>query len=140
MNTTAFELHPRLAGDTHLIGDLALCRALLMNDKRFPWLILVPRRAGLHEICDLLAEDGATLLGEIGATCTALRKICAPDRINVAALGNVVDQLHIHVIARTSSDPAWPGTVWGHAGAKAYDAASLLHMRNKLGRHFGLAG
>lgn len=127
-----FALHPRLAADTHPMGDLPLCRVLLMNDARFPWVILVPRRTGLHEMTDLQPEDAPAMMGEIGMVSKALRDTLSPDRINVAALGNMVDQLHIHVIARTMSDPAWPGTVWGHGGAKPYDEPSLLRRRNEL--------
>lgn len=132
MAAMTFTLHPRLATDTHLIGDLALCRVLLMNDKRFPWLILVPRRVNLRELTDLTTEDCPLLFEEINKTSAALRKICAPDRINVAAIGNIVNQLHVHVVARMASDAAWPGTVWGHAGAKPYDQPTLLHRRNEL--------
>lgn len=127
-----FTLHPRLAADTHPMADLALCRVLLMNDRRFPWLILVPRRANLRELTDLTPEDRPLLFTEIATASAALRKVCAPDRINVAAIGNMVDQLHIHVVARTMSDSAWPGTVWGHSGAKPYDQPTLLHRRNEL--------
>lgn len=127
-----FTLHPRLAADTHPMGDLSLCRVLLMNDRRFPWLILVPRRANLRELSDLSAEDRPLLFEDITKASAALRKICAPDRINVAAIGNVVNQLHVHVVARMASDPAWPGTVWGHAGAKPYDQPTLLRRRNEL--------
>lgn len=127
-----FPLHPRLAADTHPIGDLPLCRVLLMNDARFPWLILVPRRDKLHEIADLSVADTTVLMDEVRLSCRALRDILSPDRINVAAIGNIVDQLHIHVVARTTTDPAWPGTVWGHGGAKPYDDPALLRRRNEL--------
>ena len=129
---SSFALHPRLAGDTHVLADLALCRVLLMNDARFPWLILVPRRAGLHELTDLTGEDVALLMVEVTTASTALRKLFAPDRINVAAIGNIVNQLHVHVVARTESDPAWPGVVWGHGGAKPYDPPALLHRQNEI--------
>lgn len=137
--TLSFALHPRLASDTHRIGDLALCRVLLMNDVRFPWLILVPRRAGLHEIADLSVADGTLLMDEVRLCSQAWRAMLSPDRINVAAIGNIVDQLHIHVVARTTTDPAWPGTVWGHGGAKPYDKPSLLHRRNELMTRLQLA-
>lgn len=128
-----FALHARLMADTHMIGDLPLCRVLLMNDARFPWLILVPRRAKLHELGDLSVEDGVTLMNEIRLASGVLREVLSPDRINVAAIGNLVDQLHVHVVARTVTDPAWPGTVWGHGGgAKHYDEPALLHWRNEL--------
>lgn len=129
---SSFVLHPRLAADTHAMGDLPLCRVLLMNDARFPWLILVPRRAGLHEMTDLPPEDATAMMGEIRLVSKALRDTLSPDRINVAAIGNMVDQLHVHVIARTMSDPAWPGTVWGYGGAKPYDEPTLLRRRNEL--------
>jgi diadenosine tetraphosphate (Ap4A) HIT family hydrolase len=128
----SFTLHPRLSADTHVMGDLPLCRVLLMNDARFPWLILVPRRHGLHEISDLSPEDTPALMDEIRLVSKALRDTLSPDRINVAAIGNTVDQLHVHVVARTTSDPAWPGTVWGHGGAKSYDDPTLLRRRNEL--------
>lgn len=128
-----FTLHARLMADTHALGDLPLCRVLLMNDARFPWLILVPRRAKLHELADLSVEDGITLMNEVRVSSRVLREVLSPDRINVAAIGNLVDQLHIHVVARTVTDPAWPGTVWGHGGgAKPYDEPALLHWRNEL--------
>jgi diadenosine tetraphosphate (Ap4A) HIT family hydrolase len=132
MSMPPFTLHPRLTADTHVMGDLPLCRVLLMNDKRFPWLILVPRRTNLHELTDLVEEDRPLLFDEITKVSAVLRKICAPDRINVAAIGNIVNQLHVHVVARMASDAAWPGTVWGHAGAKPYDQAALLHWHNEL--------
>jgi diadenosine tetraphosphate (Ap4A) HIT family hydrolase len=128
----SFALHSRLAADTHLIGDLPLCRVLLMNDARFPWLILVPRREKLHDITDLSVADSTVLMDEVRLSCRALRDILLPDRINVAAIGNIVDQLHIHVVARTITDPAWPGTVWGHGGSKPYDDPTLLRRRNEL--------
>lgn len=129
---SSFALHPRLAADTHAMGDMPLCRVLLMNDARFPWLILVPRRAGLHEMTDLQPEDAPAIMSEIQLVSKTLRDVLSPDRINVAAIGNMVDQLHVHVIARTMSDPAWPGTVWGHGGAKPYDEPTLLRRRNEL--------
>ena len=130
--TTEFTLHPRLATDTHLIGDLRLCRVLLMNDARFPWLILVPRRDGLHEIADLALADSTALMDEVRLASSALRDLYSPDRVNVAAIGNIVDQLHIHVVARATNDAAWPAPVWGHGSATAYDKPSLLRRRNDL--------
>jgi len=137
---TSFALHPRLAADTHVMGDLPLCRVLLMNDARFPWLILVPRRVGLHEMTDLPTEDGPVMMNEIRLVSKALREILSPDRINVAAIGNMVDQLHVHVVARTTTDPAWPGTVWGHGGAKPYDDPMLLRRRNEFVPRLKLTG
>ena len=135
---TDFALHPRLAADTHLIGDLPLCRVVLMNDARFPWLILVPRRAGLHELADLAAADSAALMDEIRLSSRALRDLHSPDRVNVAAIGNMVDQLHIHIVARATTDAAWPGPVWGHGSALPYDKTLLPERRNDLLRRLNL--
>ena len=115
-----FELHPQLAADTFLLEDWGLCRVLLMNDCRFPWLILVPQRPGLREIHDLGPGDRALLTEEISRASKALSTAFTPDKINVGALGNIVEQLHIHVIARWASDPAWPAPVWGNGKAEAY--------------------
>jgi len=115
-----FELHPRLAEDCIVVSDLPLCRLLLMNDANYPWFILVPRREGVREIFELTEEDQRQLLKESSALSRALVEQFAPDKINVAALGNMVPQLHIHHIARFSSDPAWPAPVWGHTPACPY--------------------
>src|SRR5215469_977330 len=121
----AFELDAQLAADTQPIGDLELSRVLLMNDARFPWLILVPRRAGMREIIDLPIDEQHILLHEIGRCATALRNMDRPDKLNIAALGNVVAQLHVHVVARTLHDAAWPRPVWGVGEAVRYDANAL---------------
>ncbi|HKH95806.1 MAG TPA: HIT domain-containing protein, partial [Beijerinckiaceae bacterium] len=104
-----FRLDSRLAADTLPIGDLALCSALLLDDARFPWLVLVPRRAGVTEVTDLSDEDAMTLMGEIRVATRVMLELAKPDKVNVAALGNVVAQLHVHVVGRFRSDPAWPG-------------------------------
>ena len=122
MPQPAFSLDPRLAADTILVGDLALSRTVLMNDRRFPWLILVPRRADCREIVDLVAEDRASLMDEIARCSTALMRLTRPDKLNVGAIGNRVAQLHVHVIARFESDPAWPEPVWGRGVPDAYPA------------------
>jgi diadenosine tetraphosphate (Ap4A) HIT family hydrolase len=115
---------------------MPLCRALLCRDANYPWLILVPRRAGATEITDLDAADRATLMDEIDAAAHALRAVAPCDKLNIAALGNMVPQLHIHVIARRLTDAAWPRPVWGVAAARAYDppalAALLAALRGKL--------
>ena len=115
-----FELHPQLAADCVVIGDLALCRLLLMDDANYPWCILVPRRAGIREIHELSAADQATLLGELTRLSAAMQSAFAADKMNVAALGNVVPQLHVHVIARRVGDAAWPRPVWGAAPPRLY--------------------
>jgi len=108
-----FALDPRLAGDTHALGDLELSRALLMDDARFPWLILVPRRARLRELTDLDDSAQQLLFAEINRCARTLQTLFAPDKLNIAALGNVVAQLHVHIIARHTNDAAWPRPVWG---------------------------
>jgi diadenosine tetraphosphate (Ap4A) HIT family hydrolase len=119
--TTDWLLHPQLARDTVPIGDLALTRILLANDANYPWLILVPRRPGLTEIIDLQENEQAQLFGEIATAARVLKSITECEKINIAALGNVVAQLHVHVIARRHSDAAWPKPVWGVAPPAAYD-------------------
>ena len=116
-----FELHERLAADTAEVAALGLSRVLLMNDRRWPWLILVPERAGMTEIHRLSEGDQGELMVEISKASKILESLYAPDKINVGALGNLVPQLHIHVIARTHSDPAWPGPVWGQGEAVPYE-------------------
>lgn len=123
-----FALDARLAADTHVIGDLALCRVLLMNDVRFPWLVLVPRVAGARDWIDLPQRDRHLLLDEIDRASLALRQLVQPHKLNVATLGNVVAQLHVHVIARFSDDAAWPAPVWGIGSAEAY-APEALRLR-----------
>jgi len=132
-----FTLDARLAADTVPVADLALCRALLMNDARFPWLILVPRRDGLAEVTDLDAAGRAALLDEIAAASDALRALYAPEKINIGALGNIVRQLHVHVVARNAGDAAWPGPVWGHGAAEPYAPAALATARAALARALG---
>jgi len=122
---SAFELDAQLAADTHAVGDLELSRVLLMDDARFPWLILVPRRAGKRELLDLRIDEQHVLLHEIGCCATALRDLDKPDKLNIAALGNVVAQLHVHVIARTRQDAAWPRPVWGVGTRSAYTSSAL---------------
>jgi len=108
-----FELHPKLFFDTVPVAEWPLSRVLLMNERSYPWLILVPRRAGISEIGELEAAGRALLIEEIARLSDVVRTRLSPDRINVAALGNVVPQLHVHVIARFKTDPAWPRPVWG---------------------------
>ncbi|MET0256303.1 MAG: HIT family protein [Luteibacter sp.] len=115
-----FDLDPRLAGDTLLVGDLPLCRVLLMGDARYAWLVLVPRRPGLVEVSDLPEDERALLWAEAGLAGSALRAMAPCDKLNIGALGNIVRQLHVHVVARTEGDAAWPGSVWGHGKPEAY--------------------
>jgi len=118
--TLLFDLDPRLAADTLPVAELALSRVLLMNDRRWPWLILVPRRAGATELTDLDAPERAALIEEAAACAGALRRISGAPKTNVATLGNVVRQFHLHVVARQEGDPNWPGPVWGHGAREPY--------------------
>jgi diadenosine tetraphosphate (Ap4A) HIT family hydrolase len=132
----AFELHPRLLADTVQIGDWPLSRVLLMNDKRFPWVILVPRVLNLSEILDLDDWARHTLMVEIGRASVKLKTWAKAhggcDRINVGMIGNLVPQLHIHVVARHKKDPAWPGVVWGHGQSFPYGAAEIRKLSAEL--------
>jgi diadenosine tetraphosphate (Ap4A) HIT family hydrolase len=118
-----WSLHEQLAADTVLVGDLALTRVLLANDANYPWLILVPRMPGVTEITDLDPNEQVQLLGEIDAAARALKSVTEYEKLNVAALGNVVAQLHVHVIGRRHADAAWPKPVWGAAPPVAYRPA-----------------
>ena len=115
-----WSLHPQLAQDTVPVGDLGLARVLLANDANYTWLILVPRRPGLVELIDLPDAAQVQLLSEVTAAARALKAITECDKLNIAALGNQVAQLHVHVIARRHSDAAWPKPVWGAAPPSAY--------------------
>ncbi|TVQ31186.1 MAG: HIT family protein [Wenzhouxiangella sp.] len=115
-----FELDKRLATDSLPVTDLALGRVRLMNDRRFPWLLLVPRRPGCVEVLDLDDADQERLWTEIRLLAEALRAISAPDKLNIAALGNQVAQLHVHVIARFRNDAAWPAPIWGVGKPEPY--------------------
>ena len=109
----AWSLDPRLANDTINIGDLPLCRVLIIKDANYPWLLLVPRRLDAVEIIDLSEIEQAQLTTEINRVARALKSTAPCDKLNIAALGNVVAQLHIHIIARHVGDAAWPKPVWG---------------------------
>lgn len=131
-----FELHPQLAKDCALVGDLPLDRVLLMDDANYPWLILVPRRAGLRELFELSDAELALFWRESAAVGRALMRHAGGDKLNVAALGNQVPQLHVHHIVRHTTDAAWPKPVWGAAPARPYAAdardAALAALRTLL--------
>ena len=114
MNCGAFALDPRLAADTRLVVSLPLCDVRLMNDTRYAWLVLVPRRDGLTEIVDLTDDDQSELWREVNLAARALRAVAPCDKLNLGVLGNIVRQLHVHLVARCAGDAAWPGPVWGH--------------------------
>jgi diadenosine tetraphosphate (Ap4A) HIT family hydrolase len=127
-----FTLDPRLAADTLFVGDLALCRVLLMNDSRFPWLILVPRGENWSEIHDLAPPERAVLIEETALAGERLKALAKAKKINIGALGNMAPQLHVHVVARFAGDVAWPGPVWGSGKAVAYEPAAAALLVEKL--------
>ncbi|MAU94801.1 MAG: hypothetical protein CMP81_02765 [Fulvimarina sp.] len=127
-----FELDPRLAADTTTVGTLGLCTLLLMNDRRWPWLILVPQRSDVTEIHDLTPLDQTMLTFETSLTAKALQTFTGAEKINVGALGNRVRMLHVHVVARRTGDANWPGPVWGFGEAEPYEAETLDKLRNDL--------
>ncbi|WP_025090675.1 HIT domain-containing protein [Brucella intermedia] len=116
-----FELDKRLNADTFFVAKLGLCELRLMNDRRWPWLILVPRRPDLTEIHDMTPLDQTMLTFETGIVAQALKTVTACQKINTGALGNIVRQLHLHVIARSEGDAGWPGPVWGFGTRETYD-------------------
>jgi diadenosine tetraphosphate (Ap4A) HIT family hydrolase len=131
---STWSLDPQLARDTVAVGDLVLTRVLLANDANYPWLILVPRLPGLADLTDLEPDAQVQLIGEIDAAARALKGAVACDKLNVAALGNQVAQLHVHVIARRKNDAAWPKPVWGVAPPRDYAPAERERLIGAL-RH-----
>ena len=127
-----FELDSRLHNDTYFVCDLTLCRVLLMNDKQFPWLILVPMRNNIAEIIDLPEQEQQTLLAESAKVSKVLQQVFTPYKLNVGALGNVVRQLHVHHVARFETDVAWPKPVWGNQAAIAYEDTKASEILSTL--------
>ena len=134
-----WSLHAQLEKDTTPVGDLPLSRVLAVNDANFPWVLLVPRRPDASEIIDLAEPDQARLTTEIARVASALKRITSCDKLNVAAIGNVVPQLHVHVVARRIGDAAWPRPVWGAVPAKPYGAGELARFIAALRRTLGFA-
>ena len=134
---TAFVLSPRLAADSVFLADGPLSQIRLMDDSRFPWLMLVPRRAAVSEWMDLPEDDLVQLAGEIKRAGAVLTDVFRPDKINVGALGNIVRQLHVHVIARFTRDAAWPGPVWGSGERVPYEAEERDRLCAQLKAAFG---
>ena len=129
---THFELDERLAADTFPVADLPLCRVLLMNDARYPWVILVPRQASISEVFELSAQDQQQLWREATQLGEAMKTALAGDKLNIATLGNVVSQLHIHVVIRRHNDATWPAPVWGNGSPSAYELDDQADMRAQL--------
>lgn len=127
-----FKLDERLAADTVEITRWPLCRVLLMNDANYPWLVLVPARPDLRDVIDLPALERHTLMDEIARAGEALRAMFKPHKLNVASLGNQVAQLHVHVVARSMTDAAWPKPIWGVAPTRPYDAAALSAFKERF--------
>lgn len=127
-----FELDHRLQNDCVEIGSLMLCKILLMKDANYPWLILVPQRQGITEIFELDAEDQEQLVWESSFVASRVMALFGGDKMNIAALGNVVSQLHIHHVVRKKVDPAWPNPVWGAVPAKAYKPRDLSQRLESL--------
>jgi diadenosine tetraphosphate (Ap4A) HIT family hydrolase len=133
-----FELHSQLEADTYPIGDLDLCRVLLMDDARWPWLILVPRRADKRELYDLEPADQVLLTREVAQAGAAFMKLTGGEKLNVAALGNVVPQLHVHLVSRRSTDHAWPKPVWGLFPRQQYEPAVVRDLLPQVAVCLGL--
>ena len=129
-----WSLHSQLARDTVAIGDLPLSRVLVVNDANWPWLLLVPRRAGVSEMIDLDEVEQAQLMTEMSRIARALRAVTQCHKLNIAALGNAVPQLHVHIIARFRNDPAWPKPVWGAVPARAYEREEMHNLVTPLRR------
>jgi len=131
-----FNLHPQLSKDCILIGDLPLSRVLLVNDKNYPWLILVPRRADIREVFQLDPNDQIQLMNESSSVARVMDAHFYAEKMNVAALGNMVPQLHIHHIVRYKNDVAWPQPVWGVKSAKPYSSEEITHWLKCFGELF----
>jgi diadenosine tetraphosphate (Ap4A) HIT family hydrolase len=128
----AFKLHPQLDADSIAVGDLPLCRVLLMNDSRFRWLILVPRRDDMQEIYQLSMTDQQLFWQESALVAEKLMQLTQADKMNIAALGNKVPQLHVHHIARFKTDAAWPNPVWGHGESAPYTEKQQQDMLGEV--------
>jgi diadenosine tetraphosphate (Ap4A) HIT family hydrolase len=136
MSQAGWSLHPQLRDDTTPVGNLTLSRLLAINDADYPWLVLVPRRTNVTEIADL-GDEATLLMGEITQVSRVLKEVTRCDKINIAAIGNVVPQLHVHIVARWAHDPLWPNPVWGaavpHAGDLSAFGKLVSEVRGKLG-------
>ncbi|HEV7434262.1 MAG TPA: HIT family protein [Pseudorhizobium sp.] len=127
-----FALDQRIEQDSELVTILGLCQLRLMKDSRWPWLMLVPQRAGVSEIFELTPLDQTLLTFETNAVAAAMKTVTGARKINVAALGNIVRQLHVHIVARTEDDPNWPGPIWGYGSAEPYDNDAKQDFLKKL--------
>ena len=128
----AFELHPNLTRDAIGLGSFPLSQVLLINDATYPWFVLVPMRSGISDTIDLRADDHATLWAESRIFGAGIMRAFKGDKLNVASIGNITPQLHVHHIVRYKSDATWPGPVWGQHPMLAYSRVQLQAMRDKL--------
>jgi diadenosine tetraphosphate (Ap4A) HIT family hydrolase len=138
MSEAQWSLHPQLGADTSPVGDLPLSRVLSINDADYPWLILVPRRARVTEIADL-GDETALLMREIVQISLLLKDVTRCDKINIGAIGNVVPQLHVHIVARRKDDPLWPKPIWGMAPPRPGDAAGFARFVAAIRDGLGIA-
>ena len=131
-----FVLDERLISDTYFITNLSLCSILLMNDARYPWIIAVPRRNRIKEIYELKSRDQLLLLREINLMAEIIKSKFKSDKINIGAMGNIVPQLHIHIVGRKENDPAWPAPVWGFGTPLTYEKKNadeiIINLINEL--------
>jgi len=139
MPDSVWSLQPQLEKDTIDIGDLPLSRVLVIRDANYPWLLLVPRRAAAIEIIDLDDVEQAQLMTEVSRAARALKEVTKCDKLNIAALGNVVPQLHVHVIARRKTDAAWPRPIWGAVPPLPHDAEEVQNFISALRRKIWLS-
>lgn len=130
--TAIFDLDPRLSAETVLVTSWPVSRVLLQDDARFPWLILVPQRAGLSELFELEPDDRHQLAREVDAAARTLKEETGALKINVGALGNIVRQLHVHIVARREGDAAWPGPVWGKGAREPMSPDARAALLKKL--------
>jgi diadenosine tetraphosphate (Ap4A) HIT family hydrolase len=133
-----FTLHEQLASDSHPVAELGLSALRLMDDSNYPWLILVPRVADARELIDLDATQQAALMQEVNQVSRVLKQLFRPYKLNIAALGNLVPQLHVHLIARYQDDPAWPAPVWGRIHCRPYEPEALVQRVRDLQRALGV--
>jgi len=136
--TMDFQLHPRLAEDCFEVGRLTLSRLLMMNDSQFPWFILVPERAEIREIHELDVGDRMQLMHESCCLAEALSALYQPDKLNIAAIGNLVPQLHLHHVVRYRQDKAWPAPIWGKFATLPYDETQAQLQIERVKRQLNL--
>lgn len=127
-----FEPDARLIADSYPVTELPLCQLRMMNDQRYVWLVLVPRHDHIREVHELSAADQQQLWQEGTRLGQAIKTHFGGDKLNIATLGNVVSQLHLHVVLRNQGDPAWPGPVWGHSQAEPYTSDQQTEMRSRI--------